>query len=149
MTTTTTAADIAAWILPAFAGVDIDDVLTAMRDGLGSDDCPYLSLTERTYTAAFARAYGDWGCEREINWEFGKRGEAFDAARTAMRAAEFVLAFVRRNGRVRLSIRGTLSNGVNRREMIVEAAVNATDLSHVIVSRDSDNAELRKGWTSQ
>lgn len=90
------AAEIAAWLLPAFERVDLDDMMTERRHG-ATDDVPHLSLTERTYTAAQERAYGEWGCERSVVWEIGKPGEPFSAERAAHRAAEFVAAFVRRN----------------------------------------------------
>lgn len=134
-----TTAEIATWILPAFAGVTLDDALpvdsrgrrrAAQYVGLGTDDLPHLSLTERTYTPDQERVYGEWGCERAVVWEIGKRGEPLHANRTSMRAAEFVAAFVRRNGRVRLSIRGTFLNGQHMREMIVGsiAPCGSTDL---------------------
>jgi hypothetical protein len=136
-----TTAEIAAWIVAAFGRVDLDDALTAVRGervgernghpvysrGLGSDDMPSLSLQERAYTEAHARMYGEWGCIREVLWEIGKPGEAFYADRTAMRAAEFVAAFVRRNGRVQLTIRDTLLNGGAIREMLVESISDAFD----------------------
>lgn len=114
------AAEIAAWLLPAFARVDLNDALTNHRDSLGTDDMPHLALIERNYTPAFEAAYGAWGAEREVQWDLGRRGDPFDAARVAQRAAEFVDAFVRRNGRVKLVVRGTVANGSPRREMIVE-----------------------------
>lgn len=112
-------AEIAAWLLPAFERVDLDDMVTASRHG-ATDDAPHLSLTERTYTAAQERAYGEWGCERSVNWEIGKPGEPFSAGLAARRAAEFVASFVRRNGRVKLVLRGTLLNRLPRSEMVVD-----------------------------
>ena len=101
---------IATWLASAWAGLDGDaarDVIREDAPGLGSDDCPHLSLVERTYTPDQERAYGAWGCEREVHWEMrGRRGEPVDVADLCRRTAEFCVAFARRNGRIALALRG-------------------------------------------
>ncbi len=113
---------IVEWIRPAFARCDAADLAAATADELGTDDAPTLTLTERTYTEEQHRGYGEWGCVREVRWNDARRADGtLDADAIARAAAEYVVAFVRSNGRVRLALQGTVLNRVPLRELVVEA----------------------------
>lgn len=105
---TMTVAELAAWIEPYWARVSLEDAILDAR--LGTDDAPHLSLIERTYTPEYERVYGEWGSHRSVAWELGRRGTPIDVAAIARRAAQYVAAFVARNGRVRLVLSGTVLN---------------------------------------
>lgn len=79
----------------------------ALRDDSRGDDlsgCPQLSFAERTYTPATEAAYGPWGTSREVRWEWhdGRVGVQGMCRLTA----EYIAAFVAKNGRVAVCLRG-------------------------------------------
>lgn len=121
MDTALTTEQIAAWLEPALRGCTPENAAVDAADELGSDDWPRLHLTERTYTEAHRRAYGEWGAEREVRWELGRRDEPFSSAAIAMRTAKFVEAFVRRNGRVQLTLRDTVLNGSAMKRLQIDS----------------------------
>jgi len=103
---------IAAWLATAWGTIGGKDAAERIREngrGLGSDDCPHLSLVEKTHTASAERAYGPWGCSREVRWEMrGKPGDPVDVADLCRHTAEFCVKFGAQNGRFALSLRAPM-----------------------------------------
>jgi len=95
---------IAAWLETAWTGISPADA--AIRIRVGSDDCPHLSMTEKTRSATECAVYGPWGCHREVFWEMrGRPGEPVDIGALCRRTAEFCVRFARSNGRIALALR--------------------------------------------
>lgn len=90
-------AELEQQIIEAFGGVESGDLRYQHR-GLGTDDLPKLAITERCYTEATRRAYGEWGATRSYSW-----GGA-DGRVEASRAVAYIRKFVAKNGRVKVAL---------------------------------------------
>lgn len=106
---TITVAELAFWLATAWNNV-VDPAAALRADSRGDDlsGCPKLSLAERTYTPATEAAYGSWGTSREVRWEWhdGKVGIQGMCRLTA----EYIAAFVAKNGRVAIALRSSRSS---------------------------------------
>ena len=110
-------------------GVDASDLEMHERDSLGSDDVPHASLTESHHAfnhvsvADFERAYGPWGCHRELHWDQGPQRErpasGLDVKRICDRMVAYLQEFNRRNGACYATFSPTFLNEADQPRLVV------------------------------